>query len=230
MTAVATVPVAAAPLRLYEIGEALEIARSWLLEPEHQERLIAAGGDLDALPELRDLLEGVELDFTIKAERVAIMAREFGLSGDAAKLEAERLTKIRKAYEASEAGLKTYLRIWLLRANLKKVDGARAKPRVQANPASVKSTLSPDEVSQLSALESPFVHVDRPAPIYSIDTDAVLAVWKQAETTVGKCPEVGTPNYPALREEWDAAMDHALREAGVPAGITVERGFHVRIG
>jgi hypothetical protein len=230
MTAVATVTATSAPLRLYEIGEQLEIARAWLLEPEHQEQLIAAGGDLDALPELRDLLEGAEIDFSVKAERVAIMAREFGLSADAAKTEAERLTRIRKAYEYSETGLKAYLRIWLLKLNIKKVDGPRAKPRVQANPASVKSTLTPDELSQLSALESPFVRVERPAPVYSLDTDAVLAAWKHAEGVVGKCPEVGTPNYPALREEWDAAMDHALREAGVPAGVTVERGFHVRIG
>lgn len=217
------------PLRLYEIGEALEIARGWILEPENQEKLIAAGGDLDALPELKELLEGAEIDFIVKAENVAIMARELGLSADVTKSEIDRLTRIRKGFDSAADGLKAYLRVWLLKMNVKKVEGTRAKPRVQANPPAIRSTLTPDELSQLHALESPFVQCYVSAS-YELDTDAVLAEWKKAEATLGKAPEVGSPNYPEQHEAWLAAMHEALVAAGVPAGVTVERGYHVRIG
>lgn len=217
-------------LKFYDLGEALEIAREWLLEPDHQQALIDAEGDLDALPELKTLLDEIETDFAAKAENVALMVREFSLTADAQKAEAERLRNLSRTAAASAEGLKTYLRIWLLRLNIKKIDGTRAKPRVQANNPAVKCVIEPEQLSQLHALESPFIRKVVTPAAYTVDTDAVLLAWKAAEGSVGKMPDVGETDYHAKRAAWEAKMDEALRAAGVPVGISVERGHHVRIG
>src|SRR5207253_2281109 len=94
-------------LRFYDVGEALQIAREWLLEPDHQQALVDADGDLDALPELAQLLEQAEADFAAKAENVALMVREYDLTADAIKSELDRLGRLHKTAVASAKGLKT---------------------------------------------------------------------------------------------------------------------------
>lgn len=217
-------------LTLHAITDALDIVREWLSDPEHVEVLAAAGGDLDALPELRDLLDQAELDFTLKAERVALVAQEKGRRAKFIREEIARLEKLAKADESAERGLKNYLLACMTRANVKKVDGTFARPRIQANPPALRSTLTREALMALVDQENAFVSMVRPEPVYSLRGDQVLEAYKAAVEIVGKCPDLGSIDYATKREAWEQAVTKTMRELGVPDGVTVERGAHVRIG
>ena len=217
-------------LTLYATADALDIVRAWLSDPEHIEALAAAEGDLDALPELRDLLEQAELEFKIKAERVALVAREKGLRAKMIAEEIERLKRLQRADESAEKGLKAYLLYAFRRVNVKKVDGTLARPRVQANPPAVKCTLPPEEIRDLHLAGSPFTLKIVFEPEYTLPAAGVLQAYKDAVEEIGPCPELGEPEYHERRELWEREVDAWLRKAGVPDGVRVERGAHVRIG
>jgi hypothetical protein len=219
----------ATALRLYDTVDALVAVRAWLDEPDHIERLIQSGGDLDALPELRDLLDQAELDFKTKAERVALVAIEKKRTAEAIGREIERLTALRKAAENSERGIKAYLLYNFTRANTKRVDGTLAKVRVQANPPAVKSTLTPEAIHALHAKGCAFTVEVIPDPLYTLPAAGVLAAYKDAIEEVGEPPELGEADYDAKLETWRGMIAVGLRAVGVPEGVSVERGAHVRI-
>ena len=219
----------AATLTLYAAADALDIVRDWLTDPEHVEALYAAEGDLDALPELRDLLEQAEMDFKLKAERVALVAQEKGRRAKFITEEIDRLKKLQRADESAEKGLKAYLLYALTRANVKKVDGTLARPRVQANAPAVKCELTPEAIKQLHEAGSLFTIETRPDPFYTLPAAGVIAAYKVALEDVGPAPELGEPEYHARREVWEFAIAERLHQEGVPAGVRVERGAHVRI-
>jgi hypothetical protein len=219
----------AATLRLYDTVDALVAVRAWLDEPDHIELLIQSGGDLDALPELRDLLDQAELDFKTKAERVALVAIEQKRTAEAITREVERLTALRKAAENSERGLKAYLLYNFTRATTKRVDGTLAKVRVQANPPAVKSTLTPEAIQALHAQGCTFTTETIPAPVYALPAAGVIAAYKDAIMEVGEPPELGDADYDAQLEHWRNGLADYLSALGVPDGVTVERGAHVRI-
>lgn len=217
-------------LTLYATNDALDIVRAWLADPEHVEVLAAAGGDLDELPELRDLLEQAELDFKLKAERVALVAREKELRAKSIDEEISRLERLKKADESAARGLKAYLLYAFRRANVKKVDGTLARPRVQANPPAVKCDLTPESIRALHEQGCIFTLKVIPEPVYSLPAAGVLQAFKDVVEMVGACPDLGEPDYQLRREKWELDVDVALRELGVPAGVRVERGAHLRIG
>ena len=216
----------ATALRLYDTVDALVIVRAWLDEPENVEVLIQSAGDLDALPELRELLERAEPAFAEKVERVALVALEFKRTAETIGAEIDRLTKLRKAAETAERGLKNYLQWQLRRANVKRVDGRLAKVRVQANPPSVKSTLTPEQIQELHFKQSPFTVA---VTTYTMPAVGVLAAFKDAIAELGDPPDLGSANYEEEFDTWRDAIVQFLRDAGVPEGVTVERGSHVRI-
>jgi len=216
----------ATALKLYDAVDALVIVRAWLDEPDNVEVLIQSAGDLAALPELAELLERAELAFAEKVERVALVALEYKRSAEAIGAEIDRLTKLKKAAETAERGLKQYLQLQLRRANIKRVDGKLAKVRVQANPPAVRSTLTPEQLAALHDAGNPFtVAVVK----YELPAVGVLAAFKDAIQELGDPPELGTPDYEEAFDTWRDAIAQHLTEAGVPEGVSVERGSHVRI-
>ena len=102
---------------LYELGAELN---------ELQDELVANDGELT--PELESQLDHIELEFTIKAERVAKMVRIFEaratvVEGQAAayKDEVSRLNKLATTRSNSAKALKDYLLRWLQATNHRKV-------------------------------------------------------------------------------------------------------------
>ena len=102
---------------LYEIGAELNAL---------QDELVANDGELT--PELESQLDHIELEFTIKAERVAKMvrileARATVVEGQAAayKDEVSRLNKLAAMRSNSAKALKNYLLRWLQATNHRKV-------------------------------------------------------------------------------------------------------------
>jgi len=171
---------AAASLHLYEHADALDVVREWILEPEHQEALVAAEGDLAALPELQQLLELAEMDFKVKAERVALVARERALTAKAIGEEIERLTALKKSAESAERGLKAYLKFCLERVGLTRVDGTLARVALQKN--SQPSVTTALQANELYALPEAQRFVTREETvIYSLDRAAILAAWKEGQ-------------------------------------------------
>jgi hypothetical protein len=131
-----------AVLRLYETVDALEIVRAWI--DEHEEEIRAAGGELS--PELAELLDKVELDLAVKAERVALYVRELIATGRAIREEQERLAARVHHVERAAESLKTYLKLQLERAGIPKIDGKLVVVRVQKNPPSLKCSMTPEDL------------------------------------------------------------------------------------
>lgn len=180
----------AGALRLYEAVDALETVRAWIYE--HEEELLAAGGDLDALPELRDLIDQAEGQFAEKVERVALFIRELLTSAKAVDEEAKRLALRAAHYTKAAESLKAYLKAQLIRADEPKVEGRLVTVRIQANPPAVKHTL--DQAALRSLLDqAPFGDCVRIVPeTYALDTRAIVDLWKAkaalptgVEVTVG---------------------------------------------
>lgn len=216
----------ATALRLYDTVDALIVVRAWLDEPDHVETLIQSGGDLAALPELQLLLEEAELAFAQKVERVALIALEYRRTAEAIGAEVDRLTALKKAAESAEKGLKHYLHLQLTRANTKRVDGTKAKVRVQANPPAVRHALTPEQIEALHKSGSQFT---TEMITYALPAAGVIAAFKDAMRELGDPPELGSVDYEDAFDTWRDAVLQFLREAGVPEGVTVERGSHVRI-
>lgn len=187
-----------AVLKLYETVDALETVRDWCAE--HADEIIAAGGDIGALPELAALVDQAEGDFNEKAERVALFIRELVLSSAAVAEEglrlARRSTQLTKAADA----LKQYLLLNMQRAKVKKVKGKLVTVRVQASPASVESALTDEELARL----------------YTFGTI------QGARSFVSCVPATYTLDKQAVKEA--AALGEPI-----PAGVSVVRGNHVRI-
>jgi chromosome segregation ATPase len=119
-----------ATVTLYERTEALRLVDEWIAE--HEEEILAAGGDLDALPELRALLDQAEGDFKDKVERVALKVRELTATADAVKAEADRLKNRVNALDNAAASLKEYLKRNMEAVGVQKVNGLLATVAVQS--------------------------------------------------------------------------------------------------
>lgn len=212
-------------LRLYEATDALAQVSEWL--DEHSDEMIAAGGEIPtALAELIDQAEG---DFATKVERVGLFAKERLAQAKMVKAEADSLAARAKRLESQGEAMKRYLLLNLQRANRKKVEGKLLDVRVQANAVGFKHELTPEQLKALHADGSPFV-VERVVTEYVLPADGLKAAYQDAIAEVGKPPEIGEDDYEAKREAWQLAVAAFLVEQRVPAGVRVERGFHVRFG
>ena len=106
----------------------------WVISDELEalgEQIAESGGVLS--PELEAALDAVEEDFTAKVERVALYIRDCELNAEKAKMEADRLTKIRRHHESKAKGLKSYLLAVMERHGREKVDTYKARVSRVAN-------------------------------------------------------------------------------------------------
>lgn len=160
-----------AALKFYETVDALLTVREWM--DEHAEQIIEAGGDIEALPELAQLVDQAEGDFAEKAERVALFILELTRTADAVAEEAKRLAARAAHGKKSADALKHYLLLNMQRAECKKVDGKLATVRVQASPAAVHSALTDVELADLWARPGNTL-VRRIPETYKLDARAVI--------------------------------------------------------
>lgn len=148
-----------APLRLYEIADALESIEDTLLEN---------GGELT--PELEAALEALEGTLEQKAERICRVIRNHDASAKAFDAEIERLRGHKKAHENTVARLKDYLKTVLVRLDRTKVDAGVFKVALQNNsrPA-IRWTLDPAAIPEQL----------RRVPPAEVDGDAAYEAWKK---------------------------------------------------
>jgi hypothetical protein len=207
-----------ATLKLYEASEALALVDAWL--DENEEALIAADGDISALPVLKELLEKAEGDFETKIQYIALRVRSLLASAEAAKREAARLAARTVSFAKAAESLKNYAKLHMLQTGRLKVTGSLATVWVQANGQA--SVTIPETLDAASLREGPcasFVRIIPPVEeTYAIDRDAIVMRWK------------------AWRSECDAAVAKAAKDAtvvlppsGLPEGVTVEIGQHLRV-
>lgn len=97
-----------------------------------------------------DTLDGMEQEFNLKAENVALYVKELNVKADALKQEEKKLSERRKAYERRAASLKDYLMHNMMQMHQKKVDGVRARITIRNNPASLQIQ---DESAVIQLLE-----------------------------------------------------------------------------
>ncbi len=116
-------------LKLHEYVDELERVLDWIADNE--ERIVAAGGELP--PELWEMLDRIEGDFTEKVRRVALVILNLTASAKAANTEAERLSRMARGYQRQAESLKRYLLIQLERTGKPRVETPTVKVRIQKN-------------------------------------------------------------------------------------------------
>lgn len=212
----------AVSLRLYEATDALAQVAEWM--EEHAQEMIDAGGEIP--PALAELIDQAEGDFDTKVERVALFIQERLGQAKLIKDEAKRLADRAAREERKAETMKRYLLVNLQRANKKKVEGQLVDVRIQANPISVKQELTTEQLVALANEECPFVLEQT---VYSLPAAGIQAAVKDAIEIVGKAPDLGADNYSEASALWLQAIHAELAKLGVPAGVRIERGHHVRV-
>lgn len=163
-----------ATLKLYEMTDALNVVREWVYE--NDEAIRAMEG---ALPdELAELLSQAELDFSAKAENVALFIRELLSSAKAVKEERDRLDARARHYERAAEGLKNYLKFEMQRADIPKVEGKLVTVRLQKNAPAVKVMLDQDTLGRMRSELDTAMYVVTVPESYRVDTDYAKAMWK----------------------------------------------------
>lgn len=109
-------------LRLYDLPDAIRAV---------EERIIEAEGEIT--PEIEQELDHLEGEFERKAEHLALLSREARAEAKAVKEEEDRLKARRTAAENRERRLKDYLHSSMRRLGVDRIEGDRAKVRVQDN-------------------------------------------------------------------------------------------------
>jgi len=221
-------------MKLYDATDQLLTIREWMDEPENAEKLIAAGGDLDAVPELAELADKAEGDFATKMERVALYVRELLATAEVQRATAKAINAVAAPHsarassiESAAAGLKEYMRRNLARLNRPKVEGELVDVRRQLSGASVKHELSPEQLAALHKDGCIFT-VERVS--HELPADALRDAYKLAVAEVGARPKPGEEDFDERLAEWLATVRVALvEEYGVPRGVTVEQKEHLRI-
>ena len=108
--------------KLWEIGAELDAIGIHIIE---------AHGEIGE--NLEKLLDDLEMEFTEKATRIALLVRQMEADALAAKYEEDRLAKIRKGHERSARNLKKYLQHCMVAFNYPFIKSPRAKVRLQTN-------------------------------------------------------------------------------------------------
>lgn len=116
-------------LKLHEYVDELERVLDWIADNEEQ--VVAAGGELP--PELWEMLDRIEGDFTEKVRRVALVILNLTASAKAAQSEAERLARMGRGYQRQAESLKRYLLVQLERVGKARVETPTVKVRIQKN-------------------------------------------------------------------------------------------------
>jgi hypothetical protein len=182
-------------VKLYERTEALAIIEQLLVETD---------GELT--PEIEQLMEEANLSFAEKAVSVAVKITEFEATAAAVETEAKRLAARAKSFASKAESLRSYLRVQLQLANLKKVEDPRFTIALRENPPRVAALLcEPDAIAQGDTMPA-----------------------EELVACITHTPEVTTP----ARDDWDKKALLALHKTHpelVASVAQIERGVRIDI-
>lgn len=167
-------------LKLYETTESLRIVEEWI--DEHADEIIAAGGALP--PELESLLNGAQMDFRKKAERVALKIQSLLATANAVDFEMTRLENRKRHFDLAAKGLKEYLRVQMEIAGERVVEGELCQVRIQKSPPTVTTNISQEEIQMV--VPQRFV-THKPAT-YDLNRRAIIDAWKLGEDVEALLP------------------------------------------
>lgn len=97
-----------------------------------------------------DTLDGIEQEFEVKAENLALYIKELNFKAIALKQEEKSLSERRKSIEHRVESIKSYLSDCMNQVHRKKIDGVKASISVRNNAPSLKIQ---DENALISMLE-----------------------------------------------------------------------------
>jgi hypothetical protein len=159
-------------LTLYDLPDAIRAV---------EERIIEAEGEIT--PEIEEQLDHLEGAFERKVEYLALLSREAKAEAAAVKQEEDRLKARRTAAENRERRLKDYLHASMRRLGVDRIEGDRAKVRVQDNTRPSITWVGEDD-----AIPEGFKRVT-----VSVDSTAAYDQWKaESELPEGFRVEVGS--------------------------------------
>lgn len=157
-------------IRLYDAIEALDILDD-LIE-EHSATIELSGGDIEAVPEIAELLAFAEGQFEQAVERWGLKIRTLMAEEEAVKVERQRLQAIENRKSNAAKRLKEYLKRQLEARQIAKVTTPMVTVRVQNNSQPSVKAVSETAIEELYGQGSPYV---RAKVEYSLDSKAVLA-------------------------------------------------------
>ena len=163
-------------LRLYETLEALDILDE--LIAEHAAYIGEAGGDIEAIPEIAELLAFAEGQFEEAAERWGLKIRTLLAEAQYVESEIGRLSSIAKSKTNAANGLKSYLKRMLEVRNIQKVQTPLVRLRIQKNSQASVSATSETVIETLYAAGSEFI---RRKESYDLDREKILEAQDRGE-------------------------------------------------
>jgi dTDP-4-amino-4,6-dideoxygalactose transaminase len=163
-------------LRLYDALTALDILDD-LIE-EHATIIEAHGGDIEAVPEIAELLAFAEEQFQSVVERWGLKIRTLLAEAAAANVEASRLAALVARKENAASRLKDFLKRQLVAREIRKISTPMVTVRVQANSRATVRAASETTIEELYAQGSPFI---KHKELFSLDSDAVLRAQKDGQ-------------------------------------------------
>lgn len=231
-------------LTLYDISERLHSIEAFI--DENADAIIAAKGDLDAIPGLVEQLELVEGEFTAKVERVVLFIQNRAALEGVRRKQAESFARMADVDRNVVASLKAYLVRCQRRAGKPKVETSLVISRVQKNSAQsverAKEAATLEAIHDLAAYRLDLVHagtvtasilecieIERPAPVYSLNREKVLEIWLPAYEQALK-DATAEGSFPTEHDRDLYAQTVANRHPVLVAlEVTVTQGFHIRI-
>lgn len=135
-------------------------------------------GDLDLAPEaVADTLESLSGDLEVKAQNVALFARNLEATAAAIKEAEAGMAKRRKAIESRVAHLKDYMLAGMMVAGVKKIEGPYLRLSIRDNPEAV-------EVFDAAQVPAEFMRQPEPPPA-APDKAAIKAAIKAGHEVPG---------------------------------------------
>jgi hypothetical protein len=135
-------------------------------------------GDLDLPPEaVADTLESLSGDLEIKAQNVALFARNLEATAAAIKDAEAGMAKRRKAIESRVAHLKDYMLAGMMVAGVKKIEGPYLRLSIRDSPEAV-------EVFDAAQIPAEFMRQPEPPPA-APDKTAIKAAIKAGQEVPG---------------------------------------------
>lgn len=135
-------------------------------------------GDLDLAPEaVADTLESMSGDLEVKAQNVALFARNLEATAAAIKEAEAGMAKRRKAIESRVAHLKDYMLAGMMVAGVKKIEGPYLRLSIRDNPEAV-------EVFDAAQVPAEFMRQPEPPPA-APDKAAIKAAIKAGHEVPG---------------------------------------------
>lgn len=169
-------PIRASTLHLYDTTNALAILDEMI--EEYHEQLELNGGDIEAIPEIAQLLAYAEGEWEAAVERWGLAIAALRVEHEAVKLERVRLEQIERRKGNAVERLKQYLKRTFEARGVTKLNFARVTVRVQVNSAAEVRAETETVIEDLYAQGSSLVEQQ---VSYKLDRDAILRLHKAGE-------------------------------------------------